>query len=99
MSRQCDLVAKKASGTLGYIKKSMTEGDDSPFLLYHDEATFVVLCPVLGSSVEERQRTSRESPTEGHKDDEEPGASPIQGKAERAETVQPGEEKTERRSY
>lgn len=38
-----------------------------------------------------RQGTSRESPAEGHKDVEGPGASPAQGKAERPGAVQPGE--------
>lgn len=34
-------------------------------MLCPDEVTPEMLCPVLG-----RQRTSRESPTKGHKDDE-----------------------------
>ena len=57
------------------------------------------LCPVLGSPVQERQRTTGESSVEGHKDDEGPEASPLGGKAERPGAVQPGEDKTERGSY
>lgn len=34
-----------------------------------------VLCPVLGSTVQERQRTTRKSPAEGYKDDKGTGAS------------------------
>lgn len=50
---------------------------------------------VLRSSDQERQGTSRESPTESHKDGEWPGASPLPGKAERCESVQHREEKAE----
>lgn len=60
-----------------------------------DEATSGVMCPVLSSSIQRRHETSRESPEEGHKGDEGPGASPELGKAESLGTVYPGEEKTE----
>ena len=36
---------------------------------------------------------------EGHKDDEGPGASALRGMTERPGTVQPREEKAERRSH
>ena len=36
-----------------------------------------------------------ETALEGCKEDEQPGASPLRGKAERLGTVQPGEENTE----
>jgi len=51
----------------------------------------------LSSSVQERQGTTGESffPAEGWKDAEGPGTSPLQGKAERPGTVQPGGENTE----
>lgn len=45
------------------------EGGNSPPLLHPGEATSAVLCPVLDSSVQEGQGTSRESPPEGDKDD------------------------------
>ena len=72
-------------------------GDPLP-LLYPCEATSRALCPVLGSSVL-GQGPSRESPLEDHKGYEGPGASPISGKAERPEFVQPRKEKTKGRSY
>ena len=68
-------------------------------LFYPGQAISGLLCPVLNSSVQERQGTSRESPLEGHTDDEGPGVSPLRGKAERPGAVQPGEEKAERGSY
>lgn len=69
---------------------------DSPIpLLCPDEATSGLLCPFLAFSVPERQGTSRMSPVKGHKDDKTPGASPIRGKAESPEAVQPEEDQTE----
>lgn len=40
------------------------------------------LCPVLGSSVQRRQRSPEKSPAEGRKDDEGPGEPLLRGKAE-----------------
>ena len=45
-------------------------GDPSPPLC-PAEATSGVLCPVLGSSAQERQGTAGESPAEGNKDNQE----------------------------
>jgi len=40
-----------------------------------------------------------QSPEEGHEDDQRAGAPPLQGQAERAGTLQPGEEKAPQRPY
>ena len=52
-------------------------------------------CCVQFCIPQKRQESPRRSPVEGHKDDKGPGASPVQGKAERPRAVQPGEMKTE----
>jgi len=59
--------------------------------IYNYVVLLNLLCPVLGSSVQERQGSSRESLVEGLKDHEGPEVSSLWGKAERPETVQPGE--------
>ena len=56
-----------------------------------------VLCPVLGSPLQERWRATGESPAEGYKNDEGTRTSPLQGEAEGARLVQPEEEKAARR--
>ena len=45
-----------------------------------------------------KNASPRRRPSEGHKDDKGPEASPTQGKAERPGSIQPGKEKTERGS-
>jgi len=51
--------------------------DDLSPLLCPGEATAGVLCTILGSPVQDRQGSPRESPVEGHKDGGGPGVSPV----------------------
>lgn len=66
------------------------EGGDSAPLLGTREAALVLRSPVL-----KRNRHTGGSPTKGHEDDEVTGASLMWGEAERAGTIQPGEEKAQ----
>ena len=73
MSQQYGLVAKKTTGILGCIKKSMMSRLMEVILPLY--SVLVVLCQVLGFPVQERQGASGESSAEDHRDDERPGAS------------------------
>ena len=68
-------------------------------LLSTGESTPGVLGPDLGLPVQEGHRHSGVSPAKGHEGDQGTGASEIEGEAERAGTVQPGEEKAQGGSY
>ena len=81
MSQQCALAAKKASGLLGCIKKSMASASRKVLLPLYSPP---VLCPVLGSPLQERRGTTVENSEKGYKDDKGTGASLLSGKAEGA---------------
>lgn len=68
MSHQRVFVAKKFGSILRCTKKSATSRLREVTLALCSGEARVVLCPTLGSTVEERQRTSRCSPVEGHRD-------------------------------
>ena len=83
ISQQCVILAKKTNGILSQQVKE----DTPPPLLCLGEATSGVLCPLLGSTVKERQQTTGDNPEEGHEDIVGPGASLSLGKVQRHGTV------------
>lgn len=79
------------------VTEVMSKAEVLSVLLYLStgEATLEGQCPVLYSSIQKR---CGKSPTKGHKNVVRTGASFSRGKAERAGTGQPGEEKAQRES-
>jgi len=80
MSQQCVLVAEKASGIMGCIKRVCQKVETEvilPLLLCPVEATFRILCPVLGSPAQKRQGSPRRSPARAHEDNKGPGATLV----------------------
>lgn len=73
-------------------------GSLSP-LFYSIEGESVVLCPVVGSPVQEKQGTFSESPAKGYRGNEGTGAFLLWGKAEKSGAVLPGEENADGESY
>lgn len=80
MSQQRAFLAKTANGILGCIRQSMITPLYSALVRHNWSAR-----PVLGSPGQERH--GHTGPVKDHKDDEETGASLIQGKPEKARTV------------
>lgn len=72
MSQQYALVANRTSSVLGYIRRSIAgrsrEGIFPP-QVSPGEATAAVLCPVLGSPVQQKYGAAGESQAEGHEED------------------------------
>ena len=75
------------------------EGGDSAPLLCSCVTLSGVLHPVLEPPTQEGHGAVGAGPEKGHRDDQKAGAPPLQGQAEIAGAVQPGEEKAPRRPY
>ena len=95
MSQQCVLAAKKEYGILGCLRRSIaTKSREVVFPLY-SALVRGALCPVLGSSDTDILQKVQQRATKLIK-----GLERLtRGKAERAGTVQPGEEKSQGESH
>ena len=74
------------------VRNQQVKEGDLPALLCHGAATSGALSPDPGSLIQKTQVSTEETPAESYKDDEGPGVPPIQEKAYRAVTLQPGED-------
>jgi len=73
MSQHCALAAKKTNDILGLCEEQccqQVEGGDPYTLVSTGGVNGGVLCPVLGSPVQERDGHRGDSPMKGRKDDE-----------------------------
>ena len=93
MSQQCALAAWKANGILGSIMRMDSRDREVIVPLCSCEAPSGVLCPGMEPPIQERQRAVGEGPEKGHRDDQGAEVSLLQGQAEGAGLIQPGEEK------
>ena len=93
MSWQRALAAQKANHILGCIKRSVSSRSREVILPLCFHETPEVLCPDLGPPTQEGHGPAGVGPEEDHEDDQRAGETPLQGQAERAEAVQPAEEK------
>lgn len=66
-SQQCALAAKKANDILACIRHSFNRGSQEVILPSIGGAAPGVLCPALGSPVQERPGRTAENPVEGYK--------------------------------
>ncbi|GAB0203499.1 mitochondrial enolase superfamily member 1 [Grus japonensis] len=73
----CGQEGQRYLGVHSEERGQQVKGGYPPPLLCPSEATSGILCPVLGSPVQERQGTTGESPAKGYRDDEGTGASLI----------------------